>query len=107
MKHVCIQERRPLKQLQIFEDISQDHARKTATFETFPHLNNSFVTIHPCKHASVMKKIIENMEESLPESEKKSGGIRVDQYLMVFLKFMSCAMPTMDYDHTAAVKTTK
>ncbi|CAG8507731.1 2291_t:CDS:2, partial [Scutellospora calospora] len=60
--------RRPLTSIQTFEDISQDYAKKTVTIETHPHLNMSLASIHPCRHAQVMKKIIEKMNE---ESVKK------------------------------------
>lgn len=75
-------------------------------------------SVHPCKHSSVMKKVIERMDKGVVEAqrkererEKKEGkgkwglkkkgakegvkeeegpeGLRVDQYLVVFLKFMS------------------
>ncbi|RIA93225.1 ATG3 autophagy related 3-like protein [Glomus cerebriforme] len=107
--------RRPLTSIQIFEDISQDYAKKTVTIETHPHLNMSLASIHPCRHAQVMKKIIEKMnEEALKKFEllKQQYGnspnapqaeqaqVRVDQYLIIFLKFMSSVVPTIDYDHT-------
>ncbi|CAG8577546.1 10081_t:CDS:2 [Racocetra fulgida] len=50
------------------DNISQDYAKKTVTIETHPHLNMSLASIHPCRHAQVMKKIIEKMNE---ESVKK------------------------------------
>lgn len=87
---------RPLNHQQIFQDISEDHANKTVTIEQFPHSNLSLVSIHPCKHANVMKLLIER-------SEGNNKEVRVDQYLMIFLKFMSCIIPTIDYDHTVAV----
>jgi ubiquitin-like-conjugating enzyme ATG3 len=31
------------------------------------------------------------------------GEMRVDQYLLTFLKFMSAVLPTMDYDYTSSV----
>ena len=56
--------------VQIFEDVSQDYAKKTVTIETHPHLNMSLASIHPCRHAPVMKKIIEKMnEEALKKFE--------------------------------------
>ena len=49
--------------------------------------------IHPCKHAHVMKRIIEQMKER--------GKIpRVDQYLFIFLKVIHAAIPTIEYDYT-------
>jgi len=87
--------RNPLTSTQIFEDISQDHAKKTVTIEPHPHENISHASIHPCKHANVMAKIINAIEEG-----GRSGEIRVDQYMMVFLKFMTAVLPTMDFDYT-------
>uniref|UniRef100_A0A0E0IWH0 Autophagy-related protein 3 n=1 Tax=Oryza nivara TaxID=4536 RepID=A0A0E0IWH0_ORYNI len=52
--------RMPLKPEVVFEDISQDHARKTVTIEDHPHLSaGKHASVHPCKHAAVMKKIID------------------------------------------------
>ncbi|KAI9138607.1 autophagocytosis associated protein [Paraphysoderma sedebokerense] len=89
--------RNPLTSTQIFEDISQDHAHKTVTIEGHPHVDMSLASIHPCRHASVMKRIMEKMKESGKE-------LRVDQYLVLFLKFMSCVLPTIDYDHTMTLE---
>lgn len=155
----------PLKPAQIFEDISSDYAQKTVTIEPFPHsatLNTA--SIHPCKHASVMRKVIERMDASVKEEQKRlrnrqqqggsvdaaeeatpaaggsskkkkwglggamkkvasrstsgSGadgadspgdgsaalveveGLRVDQYLLVFLKFMASIVPAIEIDAT-------
>lgn len=82
----------PLTSLQIFQDISQDHAKKTVTIEQHPHESITLASIHPCKHANVMKKILDHMEES------DGKALRVDQYLLLFLKFMSAVLPTMNYD---------
>jgi len=89
--------RRPLMSKQVFEDISSDYVKKTVTIEAHPHLSMNLASIHPCKHADVMKKVIERMGES---SHDQDSDLRVDQYLIIFLKFMSSVMPTIDYDHT-------
>ncbi|CEI91861.1 Putative Autophagy-related protein 3 [Rhizopus microsporus] len=89
------EERRPLTSTQVFEDVSQDYVKKTVTIETHPHLSLNLASIHPCKHAEVMKKIIERMS-----SKDEENGIRVDQYMIIFLKFLSSVVPTIDYDHT-------
>ena len=47
----------PLHPKQVLGDISQDHARKTVTIEPHPHLGVPCPSIHPCRHANVMKKI--------------------------------------------------
>lgn len=152
----------PLKPAQIFEDISSDYAQKTVTIEPFPHSATlSTASVHPCKHASVMKKVIERMDASVKEEQKRqrlrgdaaspepsaaggnsdaekqkkkkkwglggamkkvtnrstSGqnaaaseegsaedldleGLRVDQYLLVFLKFMASIVPAIEIDAT-------
>ncbi|KAG9309261.1 autophagy-related protein 3 [Chiua virens] len=129
--------RTPLTPPQIFQDVSADHALKTVTIEAFPHSATlQAASVHPCKHASVMKKVIERMnvgvvEEQLAarkkdgkESKKKWGfgrksnkddkvggvggedeeveGMRVDFYLVVFLKFIASIVPTIEVDSTTA-----
>ncbi|KAJ3282808.1 E2-like enzyme [Rhizoclosmatium sp. JEL0117] len=86
--------RKPLTPQQIFQDISQDHAKKTVTIESHPHESLQLASIHPCKHGNVMIRLIEQMVESGKEE------LRVDQYLLLFLKFMSSVLPTMEYDYT-------
>lgn len=88
----------PLTSKQILEDISSDHAHKTATVENHPHLSNVIcVSIHPCRHAEVMKIISTRMRDSGIE-------IRVDQYMFLFLKFLSAVIPTIHFDYTQDVK---
>jgi ubiquitin-like-conjugating enzyme ATG3 len=125
---------------QIFQDISADHAFKTVTIEPFPHLASlQAASVHPCKHASVMKKVIERMNAGVVEEQlaqrksagkegkkkwpfgKKSSsgkddkatasatpeedevdGMRVDFYLVVFLKFIASIVPTIEVDSTTA-----
>jgi len=108
--------RQPLSTTQIMEDISHDHANKTVTVESHPHLGVSHASIHPCKHASVMKKIVDMLKEretdrfneskvSSKDKQRKDSkderqGIRADQYLFLFLKFISSVIPTIEYDYT-------
>jgi len=83
----------PLQPKAVFMDISQDHAKKTVTIDNHPHLNLSCAYIHPCRHSAVMKKIVHRQMESGKEP-------RVDQYLFLFLKFLSAVIPTIEYDYT-------
>ncbi|KAI9222017.1 autophagocytosis associated protein [Blastocladiella britannica] len=92
------EQRRPLPPAAMLMDISQDHANKTVTIEAHTHLNGVQVaSIHPCRHAEVMLRIMGKMREAGRE-------VRVDQYLIVFLKFMASVIPTIDYDHTMALE---
>lgn len=85
--------RRPLKPEEIFQDISEDHAKKTVTLDTHPHLQIQCVYIHPCKHAEVMKKIVQRFIDEGREP-------RIDHYLLIFLKFISAVIPTIEHDYT-------
>lgn len=44
---------------QMFEDVSQDNAKKTVTMESHPHLGISLLAVHPCRHSDLMKKFIQ------------------------------------------------
>ena len=82
----------PLTEKQMFEDLSATHAGQTATTDTHPFLDIKEIYIHPCRHAQVMKKRVDEMI-----AEGKTP--RVDLYLMIFLKFLSTVIPTMEYDY--------
>jgi len=57
-------DRQPLTPKKIMEDISADHAHKTVTVDPHPHLEVPHASIHPCRHAPVMLRICERMEEA-------------------------------------------
>ena len=84
----------PLSIEEMYSDISQDHAKKTVTMEEHPHMPGPpMASVHPCRHADVMKKIIQTVED---------GGRELDVhiYLIVFLKFVQAVIPTIEYDYT-------
>lgn len=149
----------------MMEDIVGDYKDKTVTLEDFPYFSNNIkmASVHPCKHASVMKTLLDRADAALKirrekqkagksvpgkdvgmeglvddfgkagisESDKKAviegakaGGngndewevlqhdldgadeevaIRVDQYLVVFLKFMASVTPGIEHDFTMGV----
>ena len=133
------------------EDIVGDYKDKTVTIEDFPFFDTPVKTasVHPCKHASVMKVLLDRADAALKlrmqklkhgekpstagmeglvdqtagldikdKSKGKEGGeaewdvisdadkgedevaIRVDQYLVVFLKFMASVTPGIEHDFT-------
>ncbi|XP_078415835.1 ubiquitin-like-conjugating enzyme ATG3 isoform X2 [Cetorhinus maximus] len=87
-------QRHPLTVEEMYEDISQDHVKKTVTIENHPHLPPpSMCSVHPCRHAEVMKKIIETVAEG-------GGELGVHMYLLIFLKFVQAVIPTIEYDYT-------
>jgi len=89
--------RKPLTVEEMYEDVSQDHAKKTVTMETHPHIPGPpMASVHPCRHAEVMKKIIETVMEGGRE-------LGVHMYLIIFLKFVQSVIPTIEYDYTQNV----
>lgn len=92
--------RKPLTMDQMFEDFSADHANKTVTMESHPHLDTPpQASIHPCNHASVMKKILDTIGEG-------GNELGVHMYLLVFLKFVQSVIPTIEYDFTQNISLT-
>ncbi|MBN3295754.1 ATG3 enzyme, partial [Amia calva] len=88
------EDRQPLTVEQMYEDISQDHVKKTVTIENHPNLPPpAMCSVHPCRHAEVMKKIIETVAEG-------GGELGVHMYLLIFLKFVQAVIPTIEYDYT-------
>ncbi|XP_061484285.1 ubiquitin-like-conjugating enzyme ATG3 isoform X2 [Rhineura floridana] len=87
-------QRQPLNVDHMYEDISQDHVKKTVTIENHPHLPPPpMCSVHPCRHAEVMKKIIETVAEG-------GGELGVHMYVLIFLKFVQAVIPTIEYDYT-------
>jgi ubiquitin-like-conjugating enzyme ATG3 len=150
--------RNPLTAEQIMQDISSDHANKTVDIQTHPHTGLPHASIHPCRHAEVMKRMLDQLlqrevaritnadeaearekEKLLSAREKElsrygnvvrdnssvkgssaNGGtstksileraveaqrqtITVDYYMILFLKFISAVIPTVEYDFTASM----
>ncbi|CAO4375628.1 unnamed protein product [Caenorhabditis nigoni] len=89
--------RRPLTVEQTYEDFSADHSNKTITVETHPSMDIQMPTVHPCKHAEMMKRLINQYAESGKE-------LGVHEYLFLFLKFVQAVIPTIEYDFTRAIK---
>lgn len=145
------------------EDIVGDYKDKTVTLEDFPFFDGGvkMASVHPCKHASVMKVLLDRADAALKirrekqskrskegkdkveagleglvddteklkvsgEDKSKGGSssagdewevlehegddeadqevaIRVDQYLVVFLKFIASVTPGIEHDFTMGV----
>ncbi|KAL2150020.1 hypothetical protein VTH82DRAFT_7696 [Thermothelomyces myriococcoides] len=140
----------PLPPHLMMEDIAGDYKDKTVTLEDFPFFANSvkMASIHPCRHASVMKTLLDRADAALKlRRERQKAGlaagsnqglegleseianlnvsgadatsenndeweevqhdvadqevaIRVDQYLVVFLKFIASVTPGIEHDFT-------
>ncbi|OAA75012.1 Autophagy-related protein 3 [Akanthomyces lecanii RCEF 1005] len=144
----------PLPPHDMMDDIVGDYKDKTVTLEDFPFFANNIkmASVHPCKHASVMKTLLDRADaalrirrdklakgqgvkapagmeglvdeigkldvkgaqeaadkdewEEVQETEavdENEVAIRVDQYLVVFLKFMASVTPGIEHDFTMGV----
>ena len=60
----------PLTPEEMFEDIMADYRNKTATIEKAPFEEDlTLVSIHPCRHASVMKTFLSKAENRVPRED--------------------------------------
>lgn len=51
--------RKPLTVNEMYEDVSQDHAKKTVTMESHPHLPGpNMASVHPCKYVLLVRHSI-------------------------------------------------
>jgi len=90
-------DRAPLRGEEMFEDVMEDYVNRTVTIEKFPYTSEVVISIHPCQHGNVMRNIVENMRSG-------GGEVRVESYMMVFLKFVSSIIPRINYDFTSGVE---
>lgn len=83
----------PLQEDQVYQDVLSEYVTKTVTVDAHPATGFRTASIHPCQHARMMLKVI---------NEWKSSGhpVRPDLSLFVFLKFISGVVPTINYDFT-------
>lgn len=87
----------PLHPNAMMEDLMQDYVSKTATLEKHPHIGGGqYVSIHPCRHAQTMKRLVDEMTEV-------GGPPSIELYMFIFLKFISSVIPTIEYDLTVSV----
>lgn len=82
---------------QIFEEIMSEYKDKTVSLENHPHLGRQMICIHPCKHAEVVKTLVHKAIEN-------GKDIKVNQYLFIFLKFISSVMPGLELDYTTEIE---
>lgn len=97
--------RAPLPPVSILDDVSEEHARKTVTVDAWPHGSGMAASIHPCRHAAVMKKLADVAAGGGVGGASGSARVdaaSVDRYLITFLKFIASVIPTIEYDFTMA-----
>lgn len=87
----------PLTAEAVFQDIHSDYLSKTVTVDPHPFTGVPTVSVHPCKHASIMRNVAQNWVKN---------GIqpRHDLALFLLLKMVSSVVPTINYDFTIDVE---
>ncbi|KAG7127018.1 Pre-mRNA-splicing factor cwc-24 like protein [Verticillium longisporum] len=145
----------PLPPKSMMDDIVGDYKDKTVTLEDFPFFANNIkmASVHPCKHAPVMRTLLDRADAALrirreklkagksaggeqgmeglvdeigkldvkaaeaaadkgndeweqveqSEADEQEVAIRVDQYLVVFLKFIASVTPGIEHDFTMGI----
>jgi hypothetical protein len=97
----------PLTKEEMMEDVYADNREKTVTVDPHPFLKAPCISIHPCRHAETMRRIIERFEirmadeqeeAGVPESERVAFIFPTYLALFVFLKFIASVVPTISYD---------
>ncbi len=73
----------PLNMDEITQDIHVDYVGDTVTMIPHPFTNLLNVSIHPCRHADGMKKLIENINVHQEEL------FAIEEYLILFLKLIT------------------
>lgn len=87
----------PLTKDQIFEEIMSEYKDKTVSLEKHPHLNVQMISIHPCRHAEVVRTLVGKAIDN-------GNDIMVGQYLFIFLKFIGSVMPSLELDYTTEIE---
>ena len=83
----------PLTDEEMKEDIMPEYRNKTCTIEpqTFTGIRN--ISVHPCRHSLLLKKMIKDFQNS-------GKKLEIEQSILLFLKFLQSVVPTVQYDFT-------
>lgn len=78
----------PISIDEMLKDINKEHIEIISN-SYLPYVNTYYLSIHPCNHATVMKKIIALFTDDNKEFD-------VNEYLIIFLKFIMTVMPNIN-----------
>ncbi|KAJ1614941.1 APG10/Aut1p like like autophagocytosis [Cryptosporidium canis] len=76
----------PLSTEEMVEDIISDYAAKTITLDPHPFTGIPCISIHPCNHSSLLKKIAKGYPPHLS--------------IVILLKFITTVIPSIELDNT-------
>ena len=86
-------EGKPLTDTEMKDDIMPEYRNKTVTIDPHPCTGIRNISVHPCRHSLLLKKMIQDFQVSGKKME-------VELSILLFLKFLQSVVPTIQYDFT-------
>lgn len=83
----------PLTDAEMKEDVMPEYRNKTCTIEPQTHTGLKNISVHPCRHSMLLKKMIQDFQNS-------GKKLEVCMSILLFLKFLQSVVPTVQYDFT-------
>ena len=83
----------PLSDEEMKEDVMPEYRNKTCTIEPQTCTGIKNISVHPCRHSLLLKKMIQDFQNS-------GKKLEVHMSILLFLKFLQSVVPTVQYDFT-------
>ena len=83
----------PLTDDEMKEDVMPEYRNKTCTIEPQTCTGIKNISVHPCRHSQLLKKMIQDFQNS-------GKKLEVHMSILLFLKFLQSVVPTVQYDFT-------
>ena len=83
----------PLTDDEMKEDVMPEYRNKTCTIEPQTCTGIKNISVHPCRHSLLLKKMIQDFQNS-------GKKLEVHMSILLFLKFLQSVVPTVQYDFT-------
>ena len=88
---------RPLTANEMKEDVMPEYRNKTVTIEPQTCTGIKNISVHPCRHSQLIKKMINDFQSSGRKME-------IHMTILLFLKFLQSVVPTVHYDYTMDIQ---
>ena len=88
---------RPLTANEMKEDVMPEYRNKTVTIEPQTCTGIKNISVHPCRHSQLLKKMINDFQNSGRKME-------IHMTILLFLKFLQSVVPTVHYDYTMDIQ---
>lgn len=85
-----------LTEAKLREDVMKEYRNQTVTVETHPYTGEKNISVHPCKHSLILKKLIDG-------AQRVGKKLEIELCIILFLKFLQSVIPTIEYDFTMEV----